>query len=553
MSSTRLSLSFYMLSFIISSVIILLIYVAAWVEGWPEWTLVVIFPAICWLSVFFLLIYKAWKAIQWEGATSKPGIKVTPGRAVGFFLIPIWNIYWVYVAIYGWAKNYNAYLRHHKLNLPFVSERPFLFFVLTWYAVVATSFLPDEIFSIWLGLFLIFIALGALAINEIVSGVNRLVSAQIKHRESFAPPSAVTSACKSCGSPLPKDAKFCPNCGKRIANICPGCGKELPELARYCSFCGRTLEEKASRADSGKALSDQAAIVPLKEQAKDYPMKSKEQEIGKEMDEKEILKAYWKAKAEELSRGIDIPLNPVCDSCNKSLDRFPEDSYYFVMGNRLRCGDCTEEALARWEKDGRPSDYFGRGELENALAWYKNSKREVQSKNFGEKRLGTIHAGIGSIWPFKFCDLLFTDSRLIVAKTGSNWWIIGLILTLLLGLIGFGGFIIVLLLFIFIILGLTSLNKRNKISERLSSLPPDRILKEYENVFSIPYNEISRVEMRKSWMTSSRLLIYTSSREHAFILLGKRTALASKQLLGEYEKILRNALPSKLTGRGDQK
>jgi hypothetical protein len=195
-----------LLSFIISSVLILLIYVAALVEGWPEWTLVVIFPAIYWLSVFFLLIYKAWKAIQWEGTTSKPGdpggTKITLGRAVGFFLIPIWNIYWVYVTIYGWAKNYNAYLRYHKLDLPFVSERPFLFFVLTWYAVVVTSFFPDEIFSIWLGLFLIFIASGALAINEMVSGVNRLVSAQIKHKDSFALPSAVNSACKSCGTPL---------------------------------------------------------------------------------------------------------------------------------------------------------------------------------------------------------------------------------------------------------------------------------------------------------------------------------------------------------------
>jgi hypothetical protein len=294
-------------------------------------------------------------------------------------------------------------------------------------------------------------------------------------------------------------------------------------------------------------------MVPLKEQAKDNPMKSKEQEIGKEMDEKEILKAYWKAKAEELSRGIDIPLNPFCDSCNKSLDRFPEDSYYFVMGNRLICGACTEEALARWEKDGKPSDYFGRGELENALEWYKNSKGKVQSKNFSEKRLGTIHAGKGYIWPSTFCDLIFTDSRLIVAKTGSNWWIIGLILTLLLGLIGFGGFIIVLLLFIFIILGLNSLNKRNKISESLSSLPPERILIEYKNVFSIPYNEISRVEMRKSWIMGNKLLVYTSSRKHAFMLLGKKTALASKQLLGEYEKILRSALPNKLTGKGDQK
>jgi hypothetical protein len=63
-----------------------------------------------------------------------------------------------------------------------------------------------------------------------------------------------------------------------------------------------------------------------------------------------------------------------------------------------------------------------------------------------EKRLGTIHAGMElSLYPIKFCDLIFTETRLIVARTGSNWWIIGLILTLLLSLIGFGGFIIVFL------------------------------------------------------------------------------------------------------------
>lgn len=92
------------------------------------------------------------------------------------------------------------------------------------------------------------------------------------------------------------------------------------------------------------------------------------------VDEREILKAYWKAKACELSRGIDIPLNPVCDVCNKSLDHFPEDSYYFVIGNRLKCGECTEESLSRWDKEGRPRDYFGRGELENALRWFESNQ-----------------------------------------------------------------------------------------------------------------------------------------------------------------------------------
>ncbi len=88
---------------------------------------------------------------------------------------------------------------------------------------------------------------------------------------------------------------------------------------------------------------------------------------------KEALKAYWKAKAEELSIGIDIPLEPVCDVCNKKLN-FPDDAYYFVIGNRLKCGECTEESLRRWEEDGMPVDYFGKGELENAVAYYQKIK-----------------------------------------------------------------------------------------------------------------------------------------------------------------------------------
>jgi hypothetical protein len=176
------------------------------------------------------------------------------------------------------------------------------------------------------------------------------------------------------------------------------------------------------------------------------------------------------------------------------------------------------------------------------------SKGESQRESFSEKRLGTIHAGIGSIWPLKFCDLIFTESRLIVARTGSNWWIIGLILTLLLGLIGFGGFIIVFLLFLFLILGFLSLMKRNKVSERLSSLPPDKVLTDSKDNFSIPYDEINKVELRKSWMMGNKLAVYTSTRKHSFILFGKKTALAGKQLLDEYEKIVRSALPGKLGG-----
>jgi hypothetical protein len=94
--------------------------------------------------------------------------------------------------------------------------------------------------------------------------------------------------------------------------------------------------------------------------------------------------------------------------------------------------------------------------------------------------------------------------------------------------------------------------KRNKVSERLSSLPPDKVLTDSKDNFSIPYDEINKVELRKSWMMGNKLVIYTSTRKYSFNLLGKKTALAGKQLLDEYEKLLRSALPGKLIESGQK-
>jgi hypothetical protein len=56
-------------------------------------------PAI----INFMLIYKAWAAIQ-DGCA-----RTSPGAAVGFMFIPFFNIYWLFVAIGGWGKEFNAF------------------------------------------------------------------------------------------------------------------------------------------------------------------------------------------------------------------------------------------------------------------------------------------------------------------------------------------------------------------------------------------------------------------------------------------------------------
>ena len=47
-----------------------------------------------------------------------------------------------------------------------------------------------------------------------------------------APPRSVN--CPSCSHQNPERAKFCLECGQRLAGACPHCGTELPAGAKFC-------------------------------------------------------------------------------------------------------------------------------------------------------------------------------------------------------------------------------------------------------------------------------------------------------------------------------
>jgi len=74
--------------------------------------------------VFLVLIYKAWQAIQ-DGQ-----VRTTPGQAAGFMLIPFFNLYWMFPAIWGWAQDYNAYTLRHGIAREEMNEGLFLAFLI---------------------------------------------------------------------------------------------------------------------------------------------------------------------------------------------------------------------------------------------------------------------------------------------------------------------------------------------------------------------------------------------------------------------------------------
>lgn len=99
-----------------------------------------------WVSQFVLL-YKCWKSIQDGNA------RTTPGKAVGLLFVPLFNLYWVFNVIPGFATDYNRYIQRHRVETNPLSQN----------LILASMVVPG------LGLFLWWVVIGKLcdAINAI--------------------------------------------------------------------------------------------------------------------------------------------------------------------------------------------------------------------------------------------------------------------------------------------------------------------------------------------------------------------------------------------------
>lgn len=126
------------------------------------------FLAVIFVAVMMgILVYRLWYAIQ-------PGHpRSTPGKAVGFLFIPIFNLYWIFQAYYGWAQDYNRYVRNAGIALPPVSENMGL--TVSILAVAACipyiGVLPALANLIFIGIFF----------SQAIDGANSLVRTLMTH------------------------------------------------------------------------------------------------------------------------------------------------------------------------------------------------------------------------------------------------------------------------------------------------------------------------------------------------------------------------------------
>jgi hypothetical protein len=106
--------------------------------GYPQWGLRLTGLSCIFMvygAIFMLVLwYKSWAAIQ-DGHA-----RTTPGKAIGFLFIPLFDFYWIFQAVWGLSKDFNAYLQRNSIPATRLPEGLFLAYCIlcftTWIPIV---------------------------------------------------------------------------------------------------------------------------------------------------------------------------------------------------------------------------------------------------------------------------------------------------------------------------------------------------------------------------------------------------------------------------------
>ena len=113
--------------------------------------------------VLLRVLYKAWAALPTNYA------RTTPGQAVGFIFVPFYNLYWVFNAYVGFAKDSNRYTKQVDPVTPPQPDGFYIAFcIFHFYVAVLMSFITPYI------LILDFFILTPIMVGIMGGGINAL-------------------------------------------------------------------------------------------------------------------------------------------------------------------------------------------------------------------------------------------------------------------------------------------------------------------------------------------------------------------------------------------
>jgi hypothetical protein len=83
--------------------------------------------------LLLILLHRCWALLE-----DVPGA-TTPGMAVGLLFVPIFNLFWIFIAVYGLARHTNAKLRSWQIFKPRASEALGLAVCILWSLTIVTA------------------------------------------------------------------------------------------------------------------------------------------------------------------------------------------------------------------------------------------------------------------------------------------------------------------------------------------------------------------------------------------------------------------------------
>jgi hypothetical protein len=124
-----------------------------------------VFVVVC------IFIHKAWASIQ-DGH-----VRTGPCKALGFLFIPLFNFYWIFQAIWGFAVDFNKYASRNNVRAaPRLPEGLFLAYCILTIVALIGFVLPFVVPLIGVAN----IVIGAILIGEVCDAVNALPSSGVQ-------------------------------------------------------------------------------------------------------------------------------------------------------------------------------------------------------------------------------------------------------------------------------------------------------------------------------------------------------------------------------------